>query len=42
MSRENLLMVADSEHDANMLYAVGMFAPTRSFTCGSTTNATSS
>ena len=24
---ENLLIVADSEHDANMLYAVGMFAP---------------
>jgi Xaa-Pro aminopeptidase len=24
---ENLLMVADSEHDANMLYAVGMFLP---------------
>jgi Xaa-Pro aminopeptidase len=24
---ENLLMVADSEHDANMLYAVGMFVP---------------
>ena len=23
----NLLMVADSEHDANMLYAVGMFVP---------------
>ena len=23
----NLLMVADSEHDANMLYATGMFAP---------------
>src|SRR3954465_1684983 len=27
MERENLLMVADSEHDANMLYAVGMFVP---------------
>jgi Xaa-Pro aminopeptidase len=28
MSRsENLLMVADSEHDANMLYATGMFVP---------------
>ena len=27
MNRENLLMVADSEHDANMLYAVGMFVP---------------
>ena len=26
-SSENLLMVADSEHDANMLYAVGMFVP---------------
>ncbi|MEK7781420.1 MAG: M24 family metallopeptidase [Verrucomicrobiota bacterium] len=26
-STENLLMVADSEHDANMLYAVGMFVP---------------
>jgi Xaa-Pro aminopeptidase len=24
---ETLLMVADSEHDANMLYAVGMFVP---------------
>lgn len=24
---ENLLMVAESEHDANMLYAVGMFLP---------------
>jgi Xaa-Pro aminopeptidase len=24
---EHLLMVADSEHDANMLYAVGMFVP---------------
>jgi Xaa-Pro aminopeptidase len=24
---KNLLMVADSDHDANMLYAVGMFAP---------------
>src|SRR6476620_7717232 len=27
MSSENLLMVADSEHDANMLYAVRMFVP---------------
>src|SRR5690242_19149002 len=28
MSRaENLLVVADSDHDANMLYAVGMFVP---------------
>lgn len=27
MEYENLLMVADSEHDANMLYAVGMFVP---------------
>jgi Xaa-Pro aminopeptidase len=27
MSGENLLMVADSDHDANMLYAVGMFVP---------------
>jgi Xaa-Pro aminopeptidase len=26
-SSENLLMVADSDHDANMLYAVGMFVP---------------
>jgi Xaa-Pro aminopeptidase len=26
-SSANLLMVADSEHDANMLYAVGMFVP---------------
>lgn len=26
-SSENLLMVADSEHDADMLYAVGMFIP---------------
>ena len=26
-SPEHLLMVADSEHDANMLYAVGMFVP---------------
>jgi len=26
-SSNNLLMVADSEHDANMLYAVGMFVP---------------
>src|SRR5947209_18833768 len=24
---ENLLIVADSEHDANMLYATGMFVP---------------
>ena len=24
---ENLLIVADSEHDANILYAVGMFVP---------------
>src|SRR5579884_1556818 len=24
---KTLLMVADSEHDANMLYAVGMFVP---------------
>ncbi len=27
MERENLLIVADSEHDANMLYAIGMFVP---------------
>ncbi|MEO6033662.1 MAG: Xaa-Pro peptidase family protein [Verrucomicrobiota bacterium] len=27
MKNETLLMVADSEHDANMLYAVGMFVP---------------
>ncbi len=27
MNRENLLMVADSEHDANMLYAVRLFVP---------------
>lgn len=27
MKPENLLIVADSEHDANMLYAVGVFAP---------------
>jgi Xaa-Pro aminopeptidase len=27
MKRDNLLMVAESEHDANMLYAVGMFVP---------------
>jgi Xaa-Pro aminopeptidase len=27
MSSENLLIVADSEHDADMLYAVGMFVP---------------
>jgi len=26
-SSANLLMVADSEHDANMLYAVGLFVP---------------
>jgi len=26
-SSDTLLMVADSEHDANMLYAVGMFVP---------------
>jgi Xaa-Pro aminopeptidase len=26
-SRENLLIVADSDHDANMLYATGMFVP---------------
>ncbi|HEX5219524.1 MAG TPA: M24 family metallopeptidase [Verrucomicrobiae bacterium] len=26
-SPDNLLMVADSEHDANMLYAVGLFVP---------------
>jgi Xaa-Pro aminopeptidase len=26
-STDNLLIVADSEHDANMLYAVGMFVP---------------
>src|SRR5438105_3295583 len=26
-SSETLLMVADSDHDANMLYAVGMFVP---------------
>ena len=24
---KNLLMVADSDHDANMLYVVGMFVP---------------
>src|SRR5437764_13080009 len=24
---ENLMIVADSDHDANMLYAVGMFVP---------------
>jgi Xaa-Pro aminopeptidase len=29
MPRQNLLMVADSEHDANMLYAVGLFIPDR-------------
>jgi Xaa-Pro aminopeptidase len=27
MQSDNLLIVADSEHDANMLYAVGMFVP---------------
>jgi Xaa-Pro aminopeptidase len=27
MKYENLLMVADSDHDANMLYAVGFFVP---------------
>ena len=27
MNRENLLIVADSEHDANMLYAARMFVP---------------
>src|SRR2546423_1714143 len=27
MNRENLMIVADSEHDANMLYAVRMFVP---------------
>jgi len=27
MKRDDLLMFADSEHDANMLYAVGMFVP---------------
>jgi Xaa-Pro aminopeptidase len=27
MTSDNLLIVADSEHDANMLYAVGMFVP---------------
>jgi Xaa-Pro aminopeptidase len=27
MSKENLLIVADSEHDADMLYAVRMFVP---------------
>jgi Xaa-Pro aminopeptidase len=27
MEKENLLMVADSEHDADMLYAVKMFVP---------------
>lgn len=27
MKRENLLMVSDSEHNADMLYAVGMFVP---------------
>src|SRR5258708_6176354 len=27
MADNNLLIVSDSEHDANMLYAVGMFVP---------------
>ena len=27
MKRDNLLIVAESEHDANMLYAVRMFVP---------------
>ena len=27
MSRQNLLICAESEHDANMLYAVRMFVP---------------
>jgi len=27
MKSQNLLMVADSDHDANMLYAVGVFVP---------------
>src|SRR4026208_2171461 len=27
MRSDNLLMVADSDHDANMLYAVRMFVP---------------
>src|SRR5688572_8359589 len=27
MKRDNLLIVANSEHDANMLYAVPMFVP---------------
>jgi len=27
MNQDNLLIVADSDHDANMLYAVGMFVP---------------
>src|SRR5262245_38782759 len=27
MSRDNLLIVADSERDANMLFAVGIFVP---------------
>jgi Xaa-Pro aminopeptidase len=27
MEKDSLLIVADSEHDANMLYAVGMFVP---------------
>jgi Xaa-Pro aminopeptidase len=26
-SHENLMIVADSDHDANMLYATGMFVP---------------
>jgi Xaa-Pro aminopeptidase len=29
MSRDNLLIVADSEHNADMLYAVGVFVPER-------------
>jgi Xaa-Pro aminopeptidase len=27
MKSQNLLIVADSDHDANMLYATGMFVP---------------
>src|SRR2546423_1363353 len=27
MKHENLMIVADSNHDANMLYATGMFVP---------------
>src|SRR5690242_7066883 len=27
MNPDNFLIVADSDHDANMLYAVGMFVP---------------